>query len=84
MNNLPADVEGYVHRGKLEERMQSYMFDSRRRHVINVRGPGGFGKTSLLLRLCHELISDETQSPYIAVVWMSARDVDLTLSGACR
>jgi hypothetical protein len=82
MNNLPADVEGYVQRGELEERMRSYLFDARRRHVINVRGPGGFGKTSLLLRLCHELVSDVSRSPYAAVVWMSARDVDLTMAGA--
>jgi hypothetical protein len=82
LNNLPADVQGYVQRGDLEERMRSYIFDSRRRHVINVRGPGGFGKTSLLLRLCHELVSDEAHSPYVAVVWMSARDVDLMMSGA--
>lgn len=82
LNNLPPDVEGYVHRGELEERMRSFLKDARRRHLVNVRGPGGFGKTSLLLHLCHELADSEDECPYAAVVWMSARDVDLTLAGA--
>jgi hypothetical protein len=81
LNNLPPDMDGYVHRGDLEDRMRSYLLDVRRRHLINVRGPGGFGKTSLLLHLCHELIADDRLSPYAAIVWMSARDVDLTMSG---
>jgi hypothetical protein len=30
LNNLPPDVEGYVHRGELEERTRSYLIDARR------------------------------------------------------
>lgn len=82
MNNLPPEVVGYVPRGALEEKMRRYLLDSKRRHLINVRGSGGFGKTSLVLRLCHELAADDARCPYDAIVWMSARDIDLTLSGA--
>jgi hypothetical protein len=81
-HNLPPSLTGYVRRGSLEETMRGYMLDSKRRHLINVRGPGGFGKTSLLLMLCHELASSPENSPYDAIVWMSARDIDLTLHGA--
>ena len=40
-----------------------------------------YGKTSLVLSLCHELVL-EPDCPYGAVVWISARDIDLTLRGA--
>jgi hypothetical protein len=35
----------------------------------------------MILTLCHDLIRDQS-CPYDAIVWMSARDVDLTLRGA--
>jgi hypothetical protein len=80
-NNLPPGITDYVRRGALEDTTRAYLIDSRRRHLINIRGPGGFGKTSLLLELCHGLVMDEARCPYDAVVWMSARDIDLTLRG---
>ncbi len=83
-HNLPPTITGYVRRGLLEETMRGYMLDSKRRHLINVRGPGGFGKTSLVLTLCHELASSPETSPYEGIVWMSARDIDLTLRGAAQ
>jgi NB-ARC domain len=81
-HNLPPPIAGYIERGALEETTRGYLLDAKRRHLINVRGPGGFGKTSLVLMLCHELVSDPETCPYDAVIWMSARDVDLTLRGA--
>jgi hypothetical protein len=81
-NNLPPGIPEYVSRGVLEETTRAYLTDAKRRHLINVRGSGGFGKTSLVVKLCHELVSDEHHCPYDAVVWMSARDVDLTMRGA--
>jgi hypothetical protein len=75
---------GYVRRGALEETMKWYLLDTKRRHLINLRGPGGFGKTSLILTLCHELASDAEECPYGAIVWVSARDVDLTLGGVAK
>ncbi len=83
-HNLPPRPPGYVQRGMLEETMKSYLFDAKRRHLINLRGPGGFGKTSLVLTLCHELASDPEECPYDAIVWVSARDVDLTLRGVAQ
>jgi hypothetical protein len=81
-NNLPAGSSDYVRRGQLEQTLHALLSDARRRHLINVRGPGGFGKTSLVLQLCHELAAHSDTCPYDAIVWMSARDVDLTLRGA--
>jgi len=81
-NNLPPGITEYVRRGALEDTAHAYLMDAKRRHLINVRGSGGFGKTSLVLKLCHELVADEKRCPYEAVVWMSARDVDLTVRGA--
>lgn len=48
-HNLPPRPFGYVRRGALEETMKWYLLDTKRRHLINLRGPGGFGKTSLIL-----------------------------------
>lgn len=80
-NNLPPPATSYVHRPSLEEPLRTNLRDTKRRHLINVRGTGGFGKTSLILQLCHELVSNPDECPYDAVVWMSARDIDLMLTG---
>jgi hypothetical protein len=81
LNNLPAAPVDYVERSEPEYRLRAIVADVARRHLVTVRAHGGMGKTSLILRLCHELVRDPDTCPYDAVVWMSARDIHLTLRG---
>lgn len=41
-NNLPPPAASYVHRPSLEEPLRTNLRDTKRRHLINVRGTGGF------------------------------------------
>jgi hypothetical protein len=81
LNNLPVPAVAYVPRPDLEERLGPMLTDADRRHLITVRGHGGIGKTSLVLAQCRELVQNGADSPYDAVLWFSARDIDLTIRG---
>jgi hypothetical protein len=82
LNTLPMEHRfQYVHRPTLEDELRRYIDDPGKRHVINVRGRGGVGKTSLVLHVCHELASNPSDCPYDTIIWFSARDVDLTGEG---
>ena len=80
-HNLPLATASYVPRPYLEDRLRPILRDTQRRHLVTVRGHGGIGKTSLTLALCHELVLLGSDCPYDAVIWLSARDVDLTARG---
>ena len=56
---------------------KAYLLDDRR-PIITLVGRGGIGKTSLAIQVIHKLFSEER---YQAIVWFSARDVDLSLEG---
>ena len=82
LNTLPMEHRfQYVHRPRLEEELRRYLDDPGKRHVINVRGRGGVGKTSVVLHVCHDLASNSATCPYDTIIWFSARDVDLTPEG---
>ncbi|MGE3795702.1 MAG: hypothetical protein AB7I38_17505 [Dehalococcoidia bacterium] len=83
-HNLPPRPEGFVSRGEVEANLWKRLADANRRHLLTVRGIGGIGKTSLILELCHRLTEELDPSPYEYVVWLSARDIDLTLEGPRR
>lgn len=78
-HNLPALFPDYVRRGELEATLLRLLTD-RTHRIITMRGMGGVGKTSLALRIAHEL-PDQSSCPFLWVVWFSARDIDLTMSG---
>lgn len=80
-HNLPARPVGFVSRGSVERDLWIRLADRSRRHLLTVRGIGGIGKTSLILELCHRLAIDGQEPVYDFVVWLSARDIDLTLEG---
>ena len=80
LHNLPPAPDGYVARPTLERSLSAVCRDPLKRHLVNVKGFGGIGKTSLVLHLCHELAED-ADCPYQQIVWISARDVDLGLRG---
>ena len=75
--NAPDLIRDYVARPRLENELHRLLLDDKR-HIVTLRGSGGIGKTSLALKVIQGLYSD---TRYGAVVWFSARDVDLHLSG---
>jgi hypothetical protein len=75
--NLPAVPNAYVRRSRLEGEVVEAITDDRH-PIVTLVGRGGIGKTSLALRTLHEVA---TTSRYDVIVWFSARDIDLSLSG---
>ena len=71
--NIPPMAVGYVRRAELEHELTERLTDTRY-PVITLVGRGGIGKTSLALQVLHELT---TSDAYEAVVWFSARDIEL-------
>jgi hypothetical protein len=69
---------GYVERPVLQENLINELVDERRL-IITLRGMGGAGKTSLALWANQELIKS---GPFEFIFWLSARDIDLSASGA--
>ena len=76
-SNVPDGLEDYVPRPTLESELQGLLIDDRR-PIVTLVGRGGIGKTSLSLTVIHSLYE---LSRYKAVVWLSARDVDLQVAG---
>lgn len=77
--NLPASPEGYVQRPTLQKELTRLLLD-RNHHIVTLHGYGGVGKTSLALFVAHELMS-KREPHFEAIVWFSARDVDLRPTG---
>ncbi|OTP80094.1 hypothetical protein [Caballeronia sordidicola] len=77
LSNAPDPLEDYVSRPALEEQLGELLLDNRR-PIITLVGSGGIGKTSLSLSLIEKIYS---QNRFATVIWLSARDIDLTLTG---
>jgi NB-ARC domain len=75
--NLPPLPTNYVPRPELEDELFGKLTDDRH-PVITVRGTGGIGKTSLAITVLHKIAKEGS---YGAIVWFSARDIDLLRSG---
>jgi len=76
-SNAPESLKDYVDRNELERELAKLLLDDRR-PIITLLGRGGIGKTSLALKVIQQLYGE---SRYEVVIWLSARDVDLQLSG---
>lgn len=76
-SNVPDMLEDYVRRPILENELHRLLLDDRR-PIVTLVGRGGIGKTSLSLKVIHDLYETER---YGAVVWLSSRDIDLKLTG---
>lgn len=75
--NLPPKPESYVSRPELEENTRSLLVNDRHA-IITLVGRGGIGKTSLALTVLHQIAK---KNRYGAILWFSARDIDLTQAG---
>lgn len=73
LTNLPEQQGDYVRRQQLEGDLAEVLLDARH-PVVAINGPGGIGKTSLALQVLHDFTESEAFS---AILWFSARDVDL-------
>lgn len=76
--NLPTPMAGYVRRPRLEDEVRQALTNDRH-PIVTLVGRGGIGKTSLALAVLREIA--ET-GRYEVIVWFSARDIDLMMSGA--
>lgn len=75
--NLPPIQDGYVRRRILEMELHSALMDERH-PVVTLVGRGGIGKTWLALSMLHEVAQSDR---FTAIVWLSARDIDLLSEG---
>src|SRR6266480_805364 len=76
-SNAPDLIRDYVSRPRLEQELLQLLLDDKR-PIVTLVGRGGIGKTVLALKVIQCLYDKER---YESVVWLSARDVDLQLSG---
>lgn len=77
--NLPDVPRGYVSREALEAELLPRLKDTNH-PIITLHGGGGMGKTSLAIYVAHKM-TQLVDPPFEHIVWFSARDIDLRLSG---
>jgi hypothetical protein len=77
-SNVPRTSAGYVKRKSLEEELIRRLVEEDRHPIVTLVGRGGIGKTALALAVLHEI---ERQDRFGAIVWLSARDIDLLPEG---
>jgi hypothetical protein len=75
--NLPSVPDGYIKRPELEEELRARLVDDRH-PVITLAGRGGIGKTSTALASLHSIAQEHR---FGALLWFSARDIDLLQHG---
>jgi hypothetical protein len=75
--NVPPVSPGYVERSELESELRSVLMNERH-PVVTLMGRGGIGKTSVALKVLQALAYEER---FFAVLWFSARDIDLRAEG---
>ena len=75
--NLPPPANEYVTRSTLENELREVLTNDRH-PVVSLVGRGGIGKTSLALRVLHDLCGTDV---FEFILWFSARDIDLLSEG---
>ena len=76
-SNAPDLMSDYVSRPALEAELSKLLLDDKRT-IVTLVGRGGIGKTCLALKVIQGVYD---HSRYEVIVWLSARDVDLQLTG---
>lgn len=75
--NLPLIPAGHVSRVELQDELKSHLIEERH-PIITLSGRGGIGKTSLALASLYEV---SKLKRFGAILWFSARDIDLMEEG---
>jgi hypothetical protein len=75
--NLPQLRPGYISRPQLEQLVVDLLLDDRH-PIVTLAGRGGIGKTWLALSVLHQIA---LSARYFAIIWLSARDIDLLPEG---
>ncbi len=78
-NNLPPLHDGFIFRRKRQEILLARLLDHNHT-IVTLHGPGGIGKTSLAIAAAHD-IAQMQETRFEQIIWLSARDIDLTISG---
>ena len=78
LGNLPPEAPDYVSRPSLEIEIEQALVSADQRPIVTLHGSGGVGKTSLALHVAHNIAKSDR---FTLIVWFSARDIDLMLSG---
>lgn len=76
--NIPADLDGYVSRKRLESELREKLLDEERFPIVTLKGRGGIGKTSLAIHVVHDIINTDR---FDLIIWFSSRDIDLASDG---
>lgn len=78
-SNMPPAPENYISRPAIENQLITSL-TAGRHEIVTLSGPGGTGKTSVALHVCHSLCN-ENPPRFECVYWLSSRDIDLLSSG---
>jgi tetratricopeptide (TPR) repeat protein len=74
LTNYPGSAaHGYIARPQLESEIVESLVEPYRR-IVTLRGMGGIGKTSLALEIAKQACANRW---FDAIIWMSARDIDI-------
>jgi hypothetical protein len=76
--NLPHVQSIYINRIELEKELERVLMMADRYPIVTLSGRGGIGKTSLALYVLQNICKT---NKYLAVIWLSARDIDLLEEG---
>jgi len=76
--NLPPKQIGYIQRPVLENELKQALLHDDRYPIITLVGRGGIGKTWLTLNVLYDIAN---LTRFTAILWFSARDIDLLPEG---
>ena len=77
--NVPPKQRGYIPRQAPEESLYREIVDDNQHRIITLFGRGGIGKTWLTLEVLDRIAKE---ADFTAILWFSARDIDLLPDGA--
>lgn len=77
-SNAPQSPTGYIERSDLEDELLTALEHREISPIVTLTGRGGIGKTSLALHVIDHLVNKDR---FDAILWFSARDIDLLQEG---